>query len=168
VSDERFAAPRAAVADTASTAPVRYVGFWARVLASLIDTVLMAVLVIPLAMLVAPPHVRRSIHAEIGFGLPDDDVSLASLTVNWILPAVVVLVFWFTRGATPGKMAISAEIVDADTLQKPTRRQFVVRYLGYFVSTMGLLLGLVWVGIDARKQGWHDKMASTVVVRRPR
>jgi uncharacterized RDD family membrane protein YckC len=168
VSDERFAAPHAPVADGASTATVRYVGFWARVLASLIDTILMAVLVIPLAALVVPPQARRSIHAEINFGLAGDDLGFAGLTVNWILPAIVVLVFWFTRGATPGKMAISAEIVDADTLQKPTQRQFIIRYLGYFVSTMGLLLGLIWVGIDGRKQGWHDKMASTVVIRRPR
>jgi uncharacterized RDD family membrane protein YckC len=129
------------------------------VLAALIDTVLMAVVVIPLSALVISPRARRSLA---------DELSFASLTVNWILPAIVVLVFWFARGATPGKMAISAEIVDADSLQRPTQRQFVIRYLGYFVSTMGLLLGLVWVGIDRRKQGWHDKMASTVVVRRPR
>jgi uncharacterized RDD family membrane protein YckC len=160
MTDERFAAPQAPVDDLATPgAPVRYVGFWARVLASLIDSVLMAVLVIPLSQFFMNPYARRS------FG---GDMSFSSLTINWILPAIVVLVFWFARGATPGKMAISAEIVDAETLGKPTNGQFVIRYLGYFVSTMGLLLGLVWVGIDARKQGWHDKMASTVVIRRPR
>jgi uncharacterized RDD family membrane protein YckC len=129
------------------------------VLAALIDTVLMAIVVIPLSALVISPRMRRSL---------DDGLSFASLTVEWIVPAILVLVFWFARGATPGKMAISAEIVDADSLQKPTQRQFVIRYLGYFVSSFGLLLGLVWVGIDGRKQGWHDKMASTVVIRRPR
>jgi len=159
VSDERFAAPRAPVDDTPSTGPVHYVGFWARTLASLIDTVLMSIVVLPLSALVVSPRARHTF---------TDELSFASLTTNWILPALVVLVFWFTRGATPGKMAISAEIVDADTLQKPSQRQFVIRYLGYFVSTMGLLLGFAWVGFDARKQGWHDKMASTVVVRRTR
>ena len=34
----------------------------------------------------------------------------------------------------------------------------------YFVSTI-VFLGLIWVGIDSRKQGWHDKLAGTVVVR---
>jgi uncharacterized RDD family membrane protein YckC len=29
-----------------------------------------------------------------------------------------------------------------------------------------MCLGLIWVGIDKRKQGWHDKLAGTVVVRR--
>ena len=26
-------------------------------------------------------------------------------------------------------------------------------------------VGLIWVGIDLRKQGWHDKLANTVVIR---
>ena len=47
----------------------------------------------------------------------------------------------------------------------PTLRQLVIRYLGYYVSTIPLGLGLIWVAFDARKQGWHDKMAGTVVVR---
>jgi uncharacterized RDD family membrane protein YckC len=39
------------------------------------------------------------------------------------------------------------------------------RYLGYYDSTIPFLLGLMWVGIDKRKQGWHDKLAGTVVIR---
>ncbi len=160
MTDERFAAPQAPVDDLAvDGAPVRYVGFWARVLASLVDSVLMAFLIVPLSQLFMNPYAHRPL---------GDRLSFSSLTVDWILPAIVVLVFWFARGATPGKMAVSAEIVDADTFAKPTNGQFIIRYLGYFVSTFGLLLGLVWVGIDARKQGWHDKMASTVVIRRRR
>jgi uncharacterized RDD family membrane protein YckC len=62
-------------------------------------------------------------------------------------------------------MVVSAKIVDAKTGGKPTTQQLVVRYLGYFVSTIPLGLGLLWVAFDPRKQGWHDKMAGTVVVR---
>ena len=62
-------------------------------------------------------------------------------------------------------MAVSARIVDAKTGGKPTTRQLIVRYLGYFVSTIPLGLGLLWVAFDPRKQGWHDKLAGTVVVR---
>jgi uncharacterized RDD family membrane protein YckC len=161
VTDPRFAAPGAPVAEAppAADAPVEYVGFWARVGAALIDTVLMGVLFIPLSQFFLSARARSS---------PFGDMSFSSLTLNWILPAIVILVFWFARGATPGKMAISAVIVDADTLQPPSQGQFMIRYLGYYVSTMGLLLGLLWVGFDKRKQGWHDKMASTVVIRRRR
>jgi uncharacterized RDD family membrane protein YckC len=62
-------------------------------------------------------------------------------------------------------MAVAATIVDAKTGRKPTMRQWIIRYLGYIVSLLPLGLGYYWVGWDKRKQGWHDKMANTVVVR---
>ncbi|MGZ8994756.1 MAG: RDD family protein, partial [Burkholderiaceae bacterium] len=43
--------------------------------------------------------------------------------------------------------------------------QSIGRYFGYYVSTIPLLIGLIWVAFDSRKQGWHDKLAGTVVVR---
>jgi len=76
-----------------------------------------------------------------------------------------VVVFWINRQATPGKIAIDARIVDADTGGKPSTKQLLIRYVGYYVSTLPLFLGFFWVGFDPRKQGWHDKMANTVVVR---
>jgi uncharacterized RDD family membrane protein YckC len=63
-------------------------------------------------------------------------------------------------------MAIAARIVDAKTGGKPTSGQWLIRYVGYFVSSIPFGLGLFWVAFDARKQGWHDKMAGTVVVRK--
>ena len=60
---------------------------------------------------------------------------------------------------------ISAQIVDAASGGKPSTRQLVVRYLGYYVSIIPLFMGLFWVAFDRRKQGWHDKLAGTVVVR---
>ncbi|MFC6518537.1 RDD family protein [Undibacterium arcticum] len=62
-------------------------------------------------------------------------------------------------------MVIGARIVDAKTGGSPSFAQHVIRYLGYFVSTIPFCLGLIWVGIDKKKQGWHDKLAGTVVVR---
>ena len=56
-------------------------------------------------------------------------------------------------------------IVDEKTGGRPSVSQFVIRYLGYYISTIPLFLGLIWVGIDKRKQGWHDKLAGTVVIR---
>ena len=54
---------------------------------------------------------------------------------------------------------------DADSGAEPTPWQFVLRYLGYFVSIITLGIGFLWVAFDPRKQGLHDKIASTVVVR---
>ena len=57
------------------------------------------------------------------------------------------------------------KIVDAATGEKPTISQFTLRYLCYYVSSIPLFLGILWVGIDKRKQGWHDKIAGTVVIK---
>jgi uncharacterized RDD family membrane protein YckC len=85
--------------------------------------------------------------------------------LNYILPAFAVIIFWVYKSATPGKMATKLTIVDAATGGKPSMGQFIGRYLGYFVSMLPLFLGIIWVGIDKRKQGWHDKLAGTVVIR---
>lgn len=65
-------------------------------------------------------------------------------------------------------MAISARIVDATTGQPASTGQLVGRYFAYFVSIIPLCLGLFWVAFDRKKQGWHDKLAETVVVRNVR
>ena len=88
------------------------------------------------------------------------------MLISWILPAVACIWLWHKLRATPGKMLIGAEVVDADTGEAITVGQSVIRYLGYFVSSLPLGLGLVWVAFDPRKLGWHDKMANTVVVRK--
>jgi uncharacterized RDD family membrane protein YckC len=41
----------------------------------------------------------------------------------------------------------------------------LLRYVGLVISFAVILLGVIWVAFDGRKQGWHDKIASTLVVR---
>lgn len=136
---------------------LEYVGFWARVGASLIDTVLLLLIITPLLV---------SIY---GWGYFADESIFAAGTadflISWVLPAVVTVMFWAYKRATPGKMAVSAQIVDARTGEAASTGQLIGRYLGYFVSTIPLMLGFIWVAFDERKQGWHDKLAGTVVIR---
>ena len=138
------------------TDELEYVGFWARVGAAMIDTLLVLVICVPLVTFVYGRSYWTSAALLQG---PADFV------INWLLPAIAVVVFWIYRQATPGKIAISARIVDAATGGKPSTRQLIVRYLGYYVSMLPLMAGIVWVAFDPRKQGWHDKIAGTVVVR---
>lgn len=156
-----------------------YAGFWIRVWASIIDSALLLLIVFPLLSLIVP---GLSGPNTTGGRLitPDGRIDYGALSlmpalpgplhilIYWVLPAAVVVLFWLAREATPGKMAIGARIVDARLGTRPSARQYIGRYLGYYVSTIPLGLGLIWVGIDPRKQGWHDKLARTVVVRRPR
>jgi len=133
-----------------------YAGFWIRVGASIIDSILILIIIAPLLTFIYGEEYWLS----EAFVQGTWDVLL-----NYILPAIAIIIFWVYRSATPGKMVLGLTIVDAQTGGKPTTGQFIGRYLGYYVSTIPLFLGLIWVGIDKRKQGWHDKLAGTVVIR---
>jgi uncharacterized RDD family membrane protein YckC len=160
---------------TEHSAGVEYVGFWSRVVASVIDTVLSAVILQPILSTIY--HRERAVDTGLsGSSLEALASSLLStlrpdgpldVLVNWVLPAAAVIAFWVARQATPGKMVVRARIVDAATLGKPTTGQMIGRYLGYYVSLFTLGLGFFWVGWDPRKQGFHDKLAGTVVIRDP-
>ena len=140
----------------ATTQAPRYVGFWKRVLAFLIDTL---ILVTVIAVIIFAIYGREYVHlARRG------ETALFDVIVQIVLPAVAAILFWRYRGATPGKMLISAKIVDAETLGPPSTGKLIGRYLAYLVSMIPFLLGFLWIAFDKRKQGWHDKLAGTVVV----
>ncbi len=133
-----------------------YAGFWIRTGAALIDSVAILLLIAPVLTVV------------YGKGYWFDNSlyqGVWDIVLNFIFPAVAVVLFWLYRSATPGKMLTRLVIIDAQTGKKPTTGQFIIRYLGYYVSMLPLFLGIFWVGIDKRKQGFHDKMADTVVIR---
>jgi uncharacterized RDD family membrane protein YckC len=135
---------------------LEYVGFWPRVGASIIDTILIGIIIWP---------TLTALYGE-SYWLDEAYVKgPADFLLSYVFPAIAVIIFWVARQATPGKMAISAKIVDAKTGLKPSTRQYIVRYLGYYFSLLPLFLGILWVAFDSRKQGWHDKLAGTVVVR---
>ncbi len=133
----------------------RYAGFWARVLASLIDTVLLLLLLFPL--------MTWLFGMDYWFGHSKPHWLMDSL-LNYGLPALGWLAFWVSKSATPGKLWLGMKIIDEKTGGKPNAAQFIVRYLGYYLSMLAVFLGFIWVGIDKRKQGWHDKIAGTLVV----
>jgi uncharacterized RDD family membrane protein YckC len=132
-----------------------YVGFWARFWASLIDTVLTIIVTYPFLI------------AAYGWGYLESRAIIEGpidLVLSWMLPAAAIVVFWMYCSATPGKIAIGARLVDAVTGGQPTHRQLIKRYIGYFLSSIPLCWGFIHVAFDSRKQGWHDKLAGTVVV----
>jgi uncharacterized RDD family membrane protein YckC len=71
--------------------------------------------------------------------------------------------FWVRDGQTVGKAVIGAKVIGADGLPL-TWGQALLRYVGYIVSGAVLSLGFLWVAIDGKRQGWHDKIARTYVV----
>ena len=143
--------------EAASPHGPEYVGFWKRVAASLIDTLILLIVIVPLLLAVyGTGYLARAQESGLA-GFWD-------FVIQVVLPAVAVILFWKYRGATPGKMAVSARIVDARSGAAPSTGQLVGRYFAYIVSALPLGLGFFWIGIDRRKQGFHDKLANTVVV----
>jgi uncharacterized RDD family membrane protein YckC len=138
---------------------VEYAGFWVRVAASIIDTLLVLLITMPLVVSIYGWDYYFA-SEKTGFF-----AGAADFIITWAAPAIAVIAFWVYRQATPGKMALSVRIVDAKTGNPPSAGQCVGRYLGYFVSLIPLALGIFWVAFDKRKQGWHDKLAGTVVIR---
>ena len=78
--------------------------------------------------------------------------------------AFLILLFWMSYGATPGKLLLDCEIVDAHTGEPITLKQALLRYVGYYLSALFIFSGFLWIIWDKRKQGWHDKIAGTVVI----
>lgn len=133
-----------------------YAGFWIRVAAALIDTLLLVIVFsIPLTLIYGVDYwdPERQIQGAGGF------------LIQYVAPIVITVWFWIRYLGTPGKMALRLRILDARTGKAISTPKAIGRYLGYYVSALPLLLGFIWVGIDKKKQGFHDKLAGTVVVR---
>ncbi len=155
--------------DKNSRPEMKYASFNMRMLASIIDTVLSLVLLTPIFNLfnklfsiegtVAPKYATAQ---EAVSALSD---ALPSFLFQNTIIALIVIIFWIRKAGTPGKMLLNMKIVDATTGKKPSAKQSSVRYLGYFVSTIPLCIGFVWIHFDKKKQGWHDKIAGTVVIK---
>ena len=136
--------------------PFDFVGFWPRVWASFLDLLVFVLFTVPLLYAI---HGRDYFRSDVSVRGPLDFLN------TYVLSSAAVLLFWIICSATPGKMVISAKIVDAKTGTRPRPIQLVIRYLGYFISALPFGLGFLWVALDSRKQGWHDKLAGTVVIR---
>ncbi|MDY0321683.1 MAG: RDD family protein [Arcobacteraceae bacterium] len=135
---------------------VEYAGFWIRVGASFIDGLLFAIFTLPITMIVYGDTLWESESMILG---------PADFLINYVLPAVVVVLFWLYKSATPGKMIFKLKVVDATTGNVLTVGQAIGRYLAYFLASIPLLLGIIWIVFDNKKQGWHDKLANTAVIR---
>ena len=134
---------------------LKYVGFWKRTVAGLVDTFLIILVIFPILIWVYGIEYLNNEHMEKGS---------FDFIINYVFPTIAVILLWKYYQATPGKMIFKATIVDAKTGGKPSLRQLIIRYLGYIISTIPLCLGIFWVAFDKKKQGFHDKLANTVVV----
>jgi uncharacterized RDD family membrane protein YckC len=172
------------MADNVTSREPQYVGFWKRLLAFFIDVLVLAVVLLPLmialygggylgrlgsefAVLLTPssgdPVADLTRILEV-LGRPDSAIAALFDIKVQIALIVATIVLWRFRGATPGKMLTKARIVKASNLGRPSTGQLTGRFFAYLVSFIPACLGFLWIAFDKRKQGWHDKLAGTVVI----
>ncbi|GAA5188919.1 RDD family protein [Ferrimonas gelatinilytica] len=133
-----------------------YAGFWIRFGASIIDSIILIAVTLPLLILIYGEQYWESDAFILG---------VPHFVINWIFPLVATVLFWVYKSATPGKMAVKTKVVDSKTGNPPSVQQSLIRYIGYYISLLPIGLGFFWVAWDSKKQGWHDKIAGTVVIR---
>ena len=135
---------------------LEYAGFWIRFIAVLIDLIVIGIVIwVPLSIIYGSEYWAGN---KFFHGFWD-------LFFSYILPFIGTIWFWLRYLGTPGKMALRLKIVNVKTGKKMTLGQSIGRYFAYILSALPLCLGYIWVGIDKRKQGWHDKLVGTVVIR---
>ena len=106
------------------------------------------------------------IAAAISAILGSDTASTQYQGLSLLLQAVYFTYFWSAagKGQTLGSRALNIRVVKTDGSYLDYFGAFL-RYIGFVIACAAFLLGVIWAAFDAQKQGWHDKIASTYVVK---
>lgn len=151
--------PDAAFPDLGGEKVITVVGLGPRFIAGLIDTVLVAILSLIGAMAVG---------VVCGlFGLFSPNATSWGTIFTFIGGLVYSLVYyivaWSKGGQTLGATLLKLKVVTAQG-SVPSAGQAIMRYVGFLVSALALSLGFIWIAVDSKRQGWHDKIARTYVI----
>ena len=146
---------------------VEYAGFLRRLAASLIDTLILLIVLTPLAYFFSKGAYFPNLDPEgdVLAQMATIDFDWNYLLINDLLPMVLIIFFWVRFRGTPGKQLMDCQVVDASTFDNLRTGQSVLRYVGYFISLLPLGLGFLWIIWDKKKRGFHDLLAHTVVIR---
>lgn len=138
-------------------------GFWIRFVAYFLDGLIVGV---PgLILLFIAGAISRPAD-----GQATGQVSGAVIVVYalWIIASIAYFIYFWTRpeGQTLGMKALHLRVIKTDGSQL-TMGSAILRYVGMLLNSIifGLPIGWIWAGFDKNKQGWHDKIAGTYVVK---
>jgi len=155
--------PLPVTASIAAYVGATYGGFWIRVLAWLIDAILIGIVLLPLSL---------ALGLGIGFRGFSTDVSTISISLTRVLARIALrlFVFWLYEAlmtsssyqATVGKMALGLRVTDLEGNRIGFGRA-TARVFAKYLSAMILGIGFLMVAFTGKKQGLHDILAGTLV-----
>jgi uncharacterized RDD family membrane protein YckC len=137
---------------------LEYAGFWLRLGATLIDLIILLLIYFIISRIFA---------VSIQYIFQSPISILISSSIAWLIKIVYVISFWVWKGQTPGKMLFGIKVIYTDNNLPFEWPHAFLRYLGYIVCTLTIFLGFIWIVFDSHKQGLHDKIADTYVVKLP-
>ena len=142
-------------AQATGAAQVAYGGFWIRLVAYIIDAILLTLVV-------------GGLGAILGFNLMETDwerqdplVNLLSFVAGWLYFALMES---SERGATVGKMALGLRVVTSNG-QRLSFMNATGRYFAKIISAIILGIGFLMIAFTDKKRGLHDMIASTLVIK---
>jgi uncharacterized RDD family membrane protein YckC len=149
---------------------LQFGGFWRRAVAYGIDKTILQItygILFAAAWMVqggdAPAWPGIDMDMDINGVLPDMGMVLIYYLIALTLDMIYFTWFHGAAGRTPGKMLLGLRVVQA-TGEPMTFGLAFLRWTGYLISKAVFYLGFIWIAVDRRKQGWHDKIAGTFVV----
>jgi uncharacterized RDD family membrane protein YckC len=140
-----------------------YAGFWVRLLALIIDNIILGIGGFAVMMLAGVAI------AAISNNDPENPVVLAIVLLLYLLVIIGQFAYFAllessTSQATLGKMAMGLKVTDVYG-RRLSFGQAMGRTLGKILSGLILYIGFLMAAFDDRKQGLHDKIASTLVMK---
>ena len=160
-------APKAGNGGVVLGGEIVYAGFWKRVAANFIDSLIVGIaggliaMILGVLLGIGMAGFGRD-SAAMGAGM----VALQVLVnlVSLALCAAYYAIFHASAGmATPGKMAVGIKVVRSNG-ERITLARGIGRYFGLFLSSLTLCIGYLMAAFTERKQGLHDLVCDTLVV----
>jgi uncharacterized RDD family membrane protein YckC len=148
-----------------------FAGFWIRVLATLIDSFALSIVLTPLFLIFMAPLIVQ-IMRQAQAGNTNPDVSPAMLGPIFAIIPIVFAVQWLYEAlltssrwqGTLGKKVLNLRVTDMAGNRISFGRA-TGRYFGKILSHMTMYIGYIMVAFTERKQGLHDLIAGTQVLR---
>lgn len=152
------------MSSTSGSVGLRYASFETRLVAFILDLIVLASF---FALFVALALLQLLLRSDFGDDDPPDQAYyVAAIIVLAYFAAFVPLYFvglWAWRGQTLGKMAVAIRVLRTDG--RPTGvGAALLRLVGYLFSTLLLFAGFLMILFDHQRRGLHDRLADTIVV----